>query len=395
VSTVSIPMLPQAISLTGAEQMEAVQAGNSVRVTAAQIAGLSFGAGETGFLVGNQNPIPGVAMQIDNLLENEPAAFPLQNEAGIWSTTSYTYAGFSQTMTASTVPGQGSIGELATLFAFANNNGAIAPVTALLADAVARQNTGFVNAANFIARNDTGVNGAKLVGLEIDVQTVLGTTLGAGSAGLFINIFNAVSSAPAMQINGNAGGTWLNGIVSNGVSNAHFTVQTGASASIFGVNLTQGTYSNSALALGPSVGTGGINFGGGNFGGNPFMWGDSTKNLNIDMGTTPGNLTLVDGPSILFQIAPTASSVNFMQITSATTSHPVVIAATGSDTDVSLDIFCKGAGLVKFNGAAHFTANGSVATTMTSLGPTGSHTTVQEWLTILDATGVVRYIPCY
>jgi hypothetical protein len=50
---------------------------------------------------------------------------------------------------------------------------------------------------------------------------------------------------------------------------------------------------------------------------------------------------------------------------------------------------------VQFGNAASFTANGSVATTLTSLGPTGSHTTVQEWLTVKDAAGTTRYIPAY
>jgi hypothetical protein len=47
-STVSIPMLPQAIALTGAEQMEAVQSGTSVRLTAAQVAALGGPTGPTG-----------------------------------------------------------------------------------------------------------------------------------------------------------------------------------------------------------------------------------------------------------------------------------------------------------------------------------------------------------
>lgn len=42
-----------------------------------------------------------------------------------------------------------------------------------------------------------------------------------------------------------------------------------------------------------------------------------------------------------------------------------------------------------------FQANGSVATAMSSLGPTGSHTTIQEWLKITNASGVTRYIPCF
>lgn len=347
------------------------------------------------FALGNQTAVAGVAMKIDNLFEVEPAAFPLQNEAGIWSSQSYAFAGFSQTMTPTTVPSPGTVGELVTLFAFANSNLASTPVTALLADSVARVANGFVNGANIIARNGTGINGAQLVGMEIDVQAVAGTTIASSSAGLYINIFTVASSSPAIQIAGIAGGSWQNGFVSNGVSGAHFAVQTGASSSQFGVNLTQGTFTNSAMALGTGAGNGGINFGGGNFGVNPFMWGDSGKNLNIDLGTTPGNFTLLNGAATLFKVAPVTSAVNFVQIAPATTTNPPTIAALGSDTNVSLDIFCKGSGLVKFNGTSHFSANGVVATTMTSLGPAGSHTTVQEWLTIQDASGTVRYIPCY
>lgn len=39
-------------------------------------------------------------------------------------------------------------------------------------------------------------------------------------------------------------------------------------------------------------------------------------------------------------------------------------------------------------------ANGTVATVLGSLGPAGSNTTVQEWLTI-NINGTVRYIPCF
>lgn len=51
-------------------------------------------------------------------------------------------------------------------------------------------------------------------------------------------------------------------------------------------------------------------------------------------------------------------------------------------------------GILK-TGSDTWTANGSVATTMTSLGPTGSHTTIQEWFTVTNASGAVRYIPAY
>ncbi len=52
-------------------------------------------------------------------------------------------------------------------------------------------------------------------------------------------------------------------------------------------------------------------------------------------------------------------------------------------------------GAVKFTSAVSWSANGSVATTMTGIGPAGSHTTVQEWLTVVDSAGVVRYVPAY
>jgi hypothetical protein len=50
---------------------------------------------------------------------------------------------------------------------------------------------------------------------------------------------------------------------------------------------------------------------------------------------------------------------------------------------------------IKFGSPAQWTANGSVATAMTSVGPTGSHTTVQEWFTVIDSAGTTRYIPAY
>ena len=52
------------------------------------------------------------------------------------------------------------------------------------------------------------------------------------------------------------------------------------------------------------------------------------------------------------------------------------------------------AGILK-GGTGTFTANGTTATTMTSLGPSGAHATVQEWFTVTDTGGIVRYIPAY
>ena len=46
-------------------------------------------------------------------------------------------------------------------------------------------------------------------------------------------------------------------------------------------------------------------------------------------------------------------------------------------------------------GSGAFTANGSTAVSLTSIAPSGAHATVQEWLTITDSSGTVRYIPCF
>jgi hypothetical protein len=52
-------------------------------------------------------------------------------------------------------------------------------------------------------------------------------------------------------------------------------------------------------------------------------------------------------------------------------------------------------GELQFFATQTWTANSNVATTMTSLGPQGSHTTIQKWFVVVDNTGVVRYIPAY
>ena len=40
-----------------------------------------------------------------------------------------------------------------------------------------------------------------------------------------------------------------------------------------------------------------------------------------------------------------------------------------------------------------FIANAAIATVLGSVGPTGSHTTVQEWLEVKDTAGTIRYLP--
>lgn len=85
-----------------------------------------------------------------------------------------------------------------------------------------------------------------------------------------------------------------------------------------------------------------------------------------------------------------SSTLTIESTTAAGTSDSIVFKS-GSQV-VGLSLLTSS--MLKF-GAASFVANGAVATTVTSLGPTGSHTTIQEWLTVQDSSGVQRWIPAY
>ena len=65
-----------------------------------------------------------------------------------------------------------------------------------------------------------------------------------------------------------------------------------------------------------------------------------------------------------------------------------VLVATTNLTSKDLYI----GGNIGFSGQ---TANGTVATTITSLGPTGAATTIQGWIKIIDSGGTARYIPYF
>lgn len=98
-----------------------------------------------------------------------------------------------------------------------------------------------------------------------------------------------------------------------------------------------------------------------------------------------------------FEIKHTASSVNYLSVTGGVTGSPgtATMSCIGSDSNIDMVLTPKGSGVLKVGTAACFTANGSVATSVTSVGPTGAQTTVQEWLTVKNSSGTVRYIPAF
>jgi len=75
----------------------------------------------------------------------------------------------------------------------------------------------------------------------------------------------------------------------------------------------------------------------------------------------------------------------------------------GSGLGLTIGITWVAATTIKLNpsggaiqpGSGAWTANGAVATALSSVGPSGAHTTVQEWFTVKNASGTVRYIPAF
>lgn len=112
--------------------------------------------------------------------------------------------------------------------------------------------------------------------------------------------------------------------------------------------------------------------------------------LSNNAGSTNGILFRATGP------ATAGNPSNYLRLLvgdgSGNGPTLVPVAQGTSDTNIDINITPLGNGLVRFSNVS-FTANGSVATSLGSVGPTGSHTTVQKWLTVKDQTGNTYYIP--
>lgn len=84
----------------------------------------------------------------------------------------------------------------------------------------------------------------------------------------------------------------------------------------------------------------------------------------------------------------TATSVN---IGSATAGWKTTIASGAGATAATF----SASQILQLNSGNSFSAPAAVATVLGVIGPAGSHTTVQTWLTILDSGGATRYLPCF
>ena len=104
----------------------------------------------------------------------------------------------------------------------------------------------------------------------------------------------------------------------------------------------------------------------------------------------------------------TGTAFNDVRITSVANGSAPIIAANkaagGADTNIGLWLRGFGNGTLFLQagvtgplqvGAGVFTANGSTALSLTALGPAAAHATVQEWFTVTNSAGTVRYIPAF
>ncbi|MCZ4073537.1 hypothetical protein [Agrobacterium sp. LMR679] len=112
-------------------------------------------------------PVAGSKMKIEKLFE-QADSHKLEDIAGIWPGQVGTFFGVSREFGPGYVSGTHSPAN--AMFAYAANTGSTADVVASMSVAFSWQNSTTSFGANIIAGSAPGVNGAKLVGVEIDVE---------------------------------------------------------------------------------------------------------------------------------------------------------------------------------------------------------------------------------
>lgn len=136
---------------------------------------------------------------------------------------------------------------------------------------------------------------------------------------------------------------------------------------------------------------------------------DATVGLNFKVATgTTGKFIFLNGNNNQqFEIDSVASAVSRAVFSGAASGSSVPLDVAGTATGITIGataatgLFLGRSGITTqilgtIKGAAgSFTANGAIATALSSVGPAGAQTTVQEWFTVTNASGAVRYIPAF
>lgn len=120
----------------------------------------------------------------------------------------------------------------------------------------------------------------------------------------------------------------------------------------------------------------------------------SDTNIGIDLFAKGNGINVLrntNGIGLVVDVT-TGSSVNYLTIAGTATGNPITLTATGSDSNIDVQVVPKGTGTLRLPA----TAKSTVACTFTaSSGPTGANTAIQEWFAVKNAAGTVRYIPAW
>ena len=102
---------------------------------------------------------------------------------------------------------------------------------------------------------------------------------------------------------------------------------------------------------------------------------------------TDWNVSAATHPSVYIHSATTPATEYILMYTDATTAYITVDGG----------ILCLNPqdSILQIKPAGSWTANGTVAATLTNLGVAGSATAVAEWLTVYNEDGSTRYIPAW
>jgi len=217
----------------------------------AKVTGLSFGITSVApvMIAGPSSAVAASTMATEWLWGESAARTALTAEGAIWAGAVHNGVGIAKTFTSAHNQAVANTGPAAALFAYARNDACNADVVGVLADAHAVTANQTVFGANFIGRNDA-VNGVKIVGCEIDVEFAAGTTAAAGSAGLYINVFNVAVPGPAIQTGELSGGSFNNGLVLGGLASTAAGVSpNGAETMGSLLNSGAGVYGDAAIVL--------------------------------------------------------------------------------------------------------------------------------------------------
>jgi hypothetical protein len=241
--------------------------------------------------------------------------------------------------------------------------------------------------------------GSKLFNSPLVAAPQYNTIVGDSGPGNFVvsnsgNTFFGYNIAPGLASGGNGGSdnTVYGASAGNSITTASRQVLFGYYA---GASITTGTgnhvFSDQGVAGQNCITSGSNNL-------------ELGEGACVPTATASSQMSIQNGIYGL-NLSGTGSTVSPGQIGIMNAAPTAVLDIKGPDTSTTLAFRVQNstpsnvlsvtdAGVIAV-GSGAFTANGSVATTMTSLGPTGSHATIQEWFTVTDSIGNVRYIPAY